>query len=119
MYAYTYLVPPRYPPPRTHTPLTQPNPPKKHSNNRQALLRWGDLFLASAGAGKERSMQWTLTGDAGLKSLSYYTDNGAYYYYHTEKEFTKHGHDIDPLPYVTSVNPIDPLPYAHETKQMR
>lgn len=47
------------------------------------MLRWGELLRRAAGGGKERSMQWTRSGDAGLRTLSYYTDNGAYYYYHT------------------------------------
>ena len=47
------------------------------------MMRWGDVFMGAAGAGKQRNMDWTESGDAGLKYLSYYTDNGAYYYYHT------------------------------------
>ena len=50
---------------------------------RSAMMRWGTLLLLSAGGGKERSMKWTEQGDAGLRSLSYYTDNGAFYYYQT------------------------------------
>jgi hypothetical protein len=50
---------------------------------RGAMMRWGDVFMGAAGAGKQRNMDWTENGDAGLKYLSYYTDNGAYYYYHT------------------------------------
>ena len=33
--------------------------------------------------GKRRTMDWTRAGDPGLRALSYYTDNGAYYYYNT------------------------------------
>ena len=50
---------------------------------RGAMMRWGDVFMSAAGAGKQRNMAWTENGDVGLKYLSYYTDNGAYYYYHT------------------------------------
>lgn len=54
------------------------------SSVKDAMGRWGDMMLLSAGGGKERTMKWTLQGDAGLRQLSYYTDNGAYYYYHTQ-----------------------------------
>eukprot|EP00041_Stephanoeca_diplocostata_P028325 m.800507 g.800507 ORF g.800507 m.800507 type:complete len:823 (-) comp23355_c0_seq15:151-2619(-) len=64
----------------------------------KAMLRWGDIFLASAGGGKKRSMQWTIAGDPGLRMLSYYTDNGAYYYYHTEKNQSL-SKSMPPLPY--------------------
>jgi hypothetical protein len=50
---------------------------------RAAMMGWGDVFMDAAGAGKQRNMDWTESGDPGLKYLSYYTDNGAYYYYHT------------------------------------
>eukprot|EP01047_Picozoa_sp_COSAG01_P027782 COSAG01_NODE_1845_length_9070_cov_16.651806_1_plen_809_part_00 len=50
---------------------------------RAATMRWGALLLRAAGGGKRRSMAWTLAGDTSLRSLSYYTDNGAYYYYQT------------------------------------
>ena len=43
---------------------------------RAATMRWGELLMQSAGGGKRRSMNWTLQGDPGLRSLSYYTDNG-------------------------------------------
>ena len=46
---------------------------------RAATMRWGDLLRRAAGGGKRRSMAWTLAGDPSLRSLSYYTDNGAYY----------------------------------------
>ena len=36
-------------------------------------------MLKAAGGGKKRTMQWTESGDPGLKYLSYYTDNGAFY----------------------------------------
>eukprot|EP00656_Telonema_subtile_P016604 TRINITY_DN18788_c0_g1_i1.p1 TRINITY_DN18788_c0_g1~~TRINITY_DN18788_c0_g1_i1.p1 ORF type:complete len:827 (-),score=144.59 TRINITY_DN18788_c0_g1_i1:62-2542(-) len=49
---------------------------------RDGMLRWGDLLLKASGH-KQRSMSWTKEGDIGLHSLSYYTDNGAYYYYQT------------------------------------
>jgi|EP01046_Picozoa_sp_COSAG06_P047167 hypothetical protein len=57
------------------------------SSPRAAMMRWGDVFMKAAGAGKERNMAWTENGDAGLKFLSYYTDNGAYYYYHTTEGY--------------------------------
>ena len=74
------------------------------------MMRWGDVFMRAAGAGKQRSMAWTESGDVGLKYLSCkratlsrfdlpgkrsfsqsnppadYTDNGAYYYYNTSTE---------------------------------
>jgi len=43
---------------------------------RAATAKWGDVLLSTAGSGKKRSMQWTMAGDVGLRSLSYYTDNG-------------------------------------------
>ena len=46
---------------------------------RGATMRWGELLRRAAGGGKRRSMQWTVSGDPSLRSLSYYTDNGAYY----------------------------------------
>lgn len=44
---------------------------------RAAMMRWGDVFMKSAGGNKQRNMKWTKAGDVGLKYLSYYTDNGA------------------------------------------
>lgn len=38
------------------------------------------------------------TGDPGLRKLSYYTDNGAYYYYHTEQNQSL-DKSMPPLPY--------------------
>ena len=37
---------------------------------RAAMMRWGDVFMRAAGAGKRRSMAWTESGDVGLKYLS-------------------------------------------------
>ena len=50
---------------------------------RSATMRWGELLMKASGGGKTRSMNWTENGDISLRSLSYYTDNGAYYYYQT------------------------------------
>ena len=49
---------------------------------RGAMTQWGDILLRWSGGGKTRSLREGLKGsDPGLRSLSYYTDNGAYYYY--------------------------------------
>ena len=48
---------------------------------RSTAFRWGELMMQASGGGKTRSMHWTQSGDVSLRSLSYYTDNGAYYYY--------------------------------------
>ena len=45
-----------------------------------AFTTWGDLMLARSG--KTRRGAWER--DMTLRSLGYSTDNGAYYYYHTE-----------------------------------
>lgn len=46
------------------------------------MLRWGDVMLAWAGGQKTRTLRGGLKGaDPGLHGLSYYTDNGAFYYY--------------------------------------
>ena len=45
------------------------------------MLGWGDLLLLRSG--KKRAAAWDL--DYSLRYLGYSTDNGAYYYYNTEK----------------------------------
>ena len=51
------------------------------------MTQWGDILLRWSGGGKTRSLHEGLKGsDPGLRSLSYYTDNGAYYYYQVREE---------------------------------
>ena len=45
-----------------------------------AMIAWGDKLLAAYG--KRRAAAWER--DMTLRYLGYSTDNGAYYYYHTE-----------------------------------
>eukprot|EP00051_Salpingoeca_urceolata_P007182 m.95352 g.95352 ORF g.95352 m.95352 type:complete len:789 (-) comp15151_c0_seq3:34-2400(-) len=47
-----------------------------------SVLKYGEMLMQYSG-NKTRSMKWTEQGDLSLRALSYYTDNGAYYYYHT------------------------------------
>ena len=53
------------------------------SSVRAAMMSWGAHLLKAGGSRKRRDMRWTVEGDASLRQLSYYTDNGAYYYYQT------------------------------------
>ena len=52
---------------------------------RSAAFQWGEVMMQASGGGKTRSMRWTQSGDVSLRSLSYYTDNGAYYYYQVHR----------------------------------
>ena len=51
---------------------------------RATMMRWGDIMMRWNGGGKVRSLRAGMKArDAAMKTLSYYTDNGAFYYYQT------------------------------------